>query len=315
MTLHAMSVGECVTLINAEDQRAVQAVGAAGGAVAAFIEALVPRFESGGRLVYVGAGTSGRLGVLDASEAPPTFQLEPGRIVGVIAGGDAALRHSSEGLEDDPAALVPDLDALHLTPRDTVLGIAAGGTTPCVLGALDHVKRSAKDPGRPTRADLSAGVERRWSPLTGLLVCAPIDPPPFVDHLIVAETGPEVLTGSTRMKAGTATKLVLNTISTTLMVRTGRVYQNLMVDLRATNDKLRDRAARIITTLTGLEREAALALLERAGGSVKAAIVMHRASLPRAAAEALITRSRGRLEAALDEAPAPAAARREGARR
>ncbi len=308
MDLHALSTRECVDLINAEDQKAVKAVGQAAEAVAAFIEAILPRFELGGRLIYVGAGTSGRLGVLDASEAPPTFQIEASRIVGVIAGGDAALRKSSEGLEDDPRGAVPDLDALHPTPRDTILGIAAGGTTPYVLGALEHVKRSAMEAQGTGRGHLTAGVERKWSPLTGLLVCSPIDPPAFVDHLIVVETGPEVLTGSTRMKAGTATKLVLNTISTTLMVRSGRVFENLMVDVRATNEKLRDRAARIVSTLTGLSREAAFGLLDRAGGAVKSAVIMHKTDLPRAAAEALLNRSRGRLDAALAHEKAPVAA-------
>ncbi|MFM9994535.1 MAG: N-acetylmuramic acid 6-phosphate etherase [Phycisphaerales bacterium] len=312
MKLHTLSVRECVDLINAEDQRAVKAVAAAGDAVAEFIEATLPRFELGGRLIYIGAGTSGRLGVMDAAEAPPTFQVEASRIVGVIAGGDAALRKSSEGLEDDPRGAVEELNALHVTPRDTVLGIAAGGTTPYVLGALEHVKRSAMDAPGATggRDEPTTGVERRWSPLTGLLVCAPIDPPSFVDHLIVVETGAEVLTGSTRMKAGTATKLVLNAITTTVMVRSGRVYENLMVDVRATNNKLRDRAARIVGALTGLAREAAFGLIDRAGGSVKSAVVMHKTGLPRAAADALIARSHGRLDVALGETPEPAPTKR-----
>lgn len=308
MGLHALSVRECVDLINAEDAKAVKAAGGAAEAIAAFIEAILPRFELGGRLIYVGAGTSGRLGVLDASEAPPTFQIEASKIVGVIAGGDAALRRSSEGMEDDPQGAAEELDALKPTPRDTILGIAAGGTTPYVLGALEHVKRSAMEAQGTGRGSMASGVERKWSPLTGLLVCSPMDPPAFVDHLIVADTGPEVLTGSTRMKAGTATKLVLNTISTTLMVRTGRVFENLMVDLRATNDKLRDRATRIVAMLTGLTREECFGLLERAGQSVKVAVAMHRTGLPRAAAEALLNRSRGRLDAALGEEPLKAAA-------
>ncbi len=301
MNLHALTTQECVDLINSEDVKAAKAVGAASGAIAALIEAILPRFELGGRLIYVGAGTSGRLGVLDAAEAPPTFQIEGSKIVGVIAGGDASLRQSSEGMEDDPRGAVPDLDALKPTPRDTIIGIAAGGTTPYVLGALEHVKRSAMEAQGTGRGHLNAGSERRWSPLTALLVCSPIELPAYVDHLIVVETGPEVLTGSTRMKAGTATKLVLNTISTTVMVRSGRVYQNLMVDVRATNEKLRDRAARIVSTLTGLARDAAFALLERAGGAVKTAVIMHKTSLPRAAAEALLNRSRGRLDAALEQ--------------
>lgn len=312
MKLHKLSTRECVDLINAEDAKAVKAVGAAADAVTEFIEAILPRFELGGRLIYIGAGTSGRLGVMDSAEAPPTFQVEASRIVGLIAGGDGALRKSSEGMEDDPRGAVEDLAALHVTPRDTVLGIAAGGTTPYVLGALEHVKRSAMGApgGAGGRDEPTTGVERRWSPLTGLLVCAPIDPPSFVDHLIVVETGAEVLTGSTRMKAGTATKLVLNAITTTLMVRTGRVYENLMVDVRATNDKLRDRAARIVAALTGLAREGCFGLLDRAGGAVKTAVVMHKTGLPRAAADGLIARSHGRLDVALGETEPPPARKR-----
>lgn len=288
MRLHEMSVAECVRLINEEDRAVPAALERARSQIAAFIEAAEPGFRAGGRLIYVGAGTSGRLGVLDASEAPPTFQVEPGRIVGLIAGGDAALRKSSEGLEDDPRGAAAELTSLGLAERDTVLGIAAGGTTPYVLGALSIAKETT---GR--------------APLTGLLTCSPIPCPPAADHLIILETGPEVLTGSTRMKAGTATKLALNTISTTLMVRSGKVYQNLMVDLRATNNKLRDRAARIISTLTGLDRHAALALLARADGNVKVAIVMYSRGMPIDASRAALEHWRGDLSAALRQGTPP----------
>ena len=284
MKLHAMSVAECVRLINAEDHGVVVTLARARAALTAFIEAAEPGFVAGGRLVYIGAGTSGRLGVLDASEAPPTFCIRPDRVIGIIAGGDSSLRRSSEGREDDPRGAAGELDALALTPRDTLLGIAAGGTTPYVLGALDHAKACAAPP------------------LTGLLVCTPVERPRSTDHLIVLATGPEVLTGSTRMKAGTATKLALNTISTTLMVRAGRVYQNLMVDLRATNDKLRDRGARIIATLTGLGREQALALLDDAGNGVKTAVVMHRLGVSRGEAERRLASAGGRLDAVIDVA-------------
>lgn len=279
--LHTASIAECVRLINDADREVAEAVAAASPAIVALLEAASPRFASGGRLIYVGAGTSGRLGVLDASEAPPTFQVAPGRVVGMIAGGDRALRVSSEGMEDDPAGAVAELDALGLTPLDTVLGIAAGGTTPYVLGALRHC------------ASLSA------PPLTAMLSCSPIACPPGCDHLIVADTGPEVLTGSTRMKAGTATKMVLNTISTTLMIRAGRVFENLMVDVRATNDKLLDRAIRIVSALTGLDRVAAHALLTHAELDVKAALVMHRRGLSLPSARALLDRHNGLLHGAL----------------
>jgi N-acetylmuramic acid 6-phosphate etherase len=286
MNLHALSVAECVRLINEEDRAVPLALERAAPSLTAFLEAAESGFCRGGRLIYVGAGTSGRLGVLDASEAPPTFHVEPGRIVGIIAGGDAAFRKSSEGKEDDPRGAADELAALKMTPDDTVLGIAAGGTTPYVLGALQLAKSlSHRLSGSPSHA----------RPLTALLTCSPIPKPPAADHLILIETGPEVLTGSTRMKAGTATKLALNTISTTLMVRSGRAFQNLMVDLRATNDKLRDRAARIIATLTGLDRPAALELLERAGGSIKTAIVMHDRRVAATEANHLLESARGRL--------------------
>lgn len=279
--LHTLSVRACVEAINREDEQVIVAVREATGAIVAFLEAVEPRFcavDSPGRLIYVGAGTSGRLGVLDASEAPPTFQVPPDRIVGIIAGGDGSLRRSSEGREDEPDGAAPDLDALRLTDRDAVLGIAAGGTTPYVLGAIAHARRVA--PGC----------------ITGLLVCTPIARPPSCNHLMVLPTGPEVLTGSTRMKAGTATKLALNMISTTLMIRCGRVYQNLMVDLRATNAKLRDRAARVVSAITGLGREAAFDLLDRAGGAAKTAVVMHQRGVDRAEAERLLAAVGGRLD-------------------
>ncbi len=282
-SLHRMSVAECVRLINEEDARVIDALRDAAPALTALIEAAEPGFVAGGRLVYVGAGTSGRLGVLDAAEAPPTFQVEPGRVVGIIAGGVGALTRSSESKEDERSGAHAELDALALAGRDTVIGIAAGGTTPFVLGALEFAA------SRPDR------------PVTALIVCAEIEAPAGVDPLISLRTGPEVLTGSTRMKAGTATKLALNTISTTLMVRAGRVYENLMVDLRASNDKLRDRAARIVATLTGLERGEALSLLDRAGGAVKTAVVMHRLGVSRESAQERLRSCGDRLDRALGE--------------
>jgi len=280
--LDTLSVDACARLINAEDATVPGAVERALPALIGFIEALVPRVEAGGRLIYLGAGTSGRLGVLDASECPPTFCAPRGMIVGVIAGGDAALRTSSEGLEDDPEGAAGPLDALDLAPRDTLLGIAAGGTTPFVLGGLEHAR--------------SRGL------MTGFLTCSRPERPPTVDHLIVIDTGPELVTGSTRMKAGTATKLALNTITTTLFVRLGKVHDNLMVDVRATNDKLRDRAARIVGELTGAPRHECLALLDAAGGSAKTAVVMRVRGVSRAGAEAALAAAGGSLRAALGSA-------------
>lgn len=282
-SLDRLSILETVSLIQDEDRSILDALESARPALASFIESLVPKFINGGRLIYVGAGTSGRLGVLDASEAPPTFQIDPGRIIGVIAGGENALRRSSEGKEDEPDGAREALDALHLTGNDIVLGIAAGGTTPYVLGAISITKELAPEA------------------LTGLLVCTEIEVPSAADHLIVIPTGPEVLTGSTRMKAGTATKMALNTISTTLMVQSGRVYENLMVDLRATNNKLRDRAARIVGELTGFSRPACFDLLDRAGGSVKTAVVMQRLGCDPEEAEKRLASAGGFLRDALNE--------------
>jgi N-acetylmuramic acid 6-phosphate etherase len=311
MHLHTLSAAECVRLIQEEDRAVLAALEQARPALTGLIEAAERRFcapGGGGRLIYIGAGTSGRLGVLDAAEAPPTFQVEHGRVVGIIAGGDTALRRSSEGKEDEPHGAHQELAALGLTEFDTVVGIAAGGTTPYVLGALEYAKAPGgsagwSDGARPGTVGARQGLERR-RPLTALLVCTPVGCPPFVDHLVVIPTGAEVLTGSTRMKAGTATKMALNTISTTLMVRSGRVHENLMVDLRATNAKLVDRGARIISILTGLDRQEAIALLARAGGSVKAAVVMHSRALDRRGAEAALERAGGRLDLALGSKPA-----------
>ncbi|MEL6497111.1 MAG: N-acetylmuramic acid 6-phosphate etherase [Planctomycetota bacterium] len=284
--IHGASVEECVRLINDADREVADAVRHASPRIVAFLEDAAPRFSAGGRLIYVGAGTSGRLGVLDASEAPPTFQLDTGRIVGLIAGRDRALRLSSEGLEDDPDGAVPELRELTLCGRDTVLGIAAGGTTPYVLGALSY----------------AASLDD--APLTAMLSCSPIEHPESCRHVITVATGPEVITGSTRMKAGTATKMVLNTISTTLMIRDNRVFENLMVDLRATNDKLVDRAIRIIGFLTGLDRAASLAVLHSANGGVKAALVMHRHDLDLETAQRLLDKHGGALHRAFaDGAP------------
>lgn len=260
-----------------------EAVDAARPAIAGFVRAAVESFQKEGRLVYFGAGTSGRLGVLDASECPPTFQTDPGMVVGVIAGGDDALRTSSEGQEDERDGARVEIERIGIGGSDCVLGIAAGGTTPYVLGALER--------------------SRQCGATTGLLTCASVaEAPAFIDHLIAIETGPEVLAGSTRMKAGTATKMALNMITTTSMAQIGKIYENLMIDLRATNAKLEDRAARIIVELTGLGRSEAFELLDAAGGAVKTAVVMDRRGLSRAAAESLIERVGGDLRTALETA-------------
>lgn len=251
--------------------------------IGAFVDLVHPRLARGGRLIYLGAGTSGRLGVLDASECPPTFQTDPGMVVGLIAGGDAALRKSSERREDERDGAHAELDALGVNGDDAVLGIAAGGTTPFVLGGVEHAKARGA--------------------ATGLLVCTPIDRPAWCDALIAIRTGPEVITGSTRMKAGTATKMVLNMISTASMVRLGKVYGDLMVDLRATNDKLRDRAARIVAAITGVDRDAAFVLLERADGYAKVAAAMGVLGVDAPEARKRLEAAGGSLRAVIGDGP------------
>lgn len=257
MELDAMSIEQALVTMNQQDRIAVEAVEKERVNVAKAIELVVKAFGRGGRLIYCGAGTSGRLGVLDASECPPTFRTDPQMVQGLIAGGPDAMFRAKEGAEDSFEQGGMDVESLKVGSMDVAMGIAAGGTTPYVHGALDRAK--------------SLGAN------TIFLSCvAPIPNEPKADVIIRPLTGPEVLTGSTRLKAGTATKLILNQISTISMVRMGKCYENLMVDLRATNQKLWDRGARIIGTLTGLDYEASMDLLKRADGHVKAAIVMQK---------------------------------------
>jgi N-acetylmuramic acid 6-phosphate etherase len=247
---------EIVDLMNAEDRAVAEAVSQRRDEIARTIELVVQGLRRGGRLIYVGAGTSGRLGVLDATECPPTFGTKPDMVVGIIAGGPPALTRSQEGAEDDVAAGADAVDDCEVASRDFVLGIAASGTTPYVQAAL----RRAKERGAKT----------------GLLTCS--NPPDELaeacDVTVVVRVGPEVLTGSTRLKAGTATKLVLNTLTTASMIRLGKAYGNLMVDLVALSDKLVDRGERIVMEAAGATREEARRAIERAGGRVKLAIVM-----------------------------------------
>lgn len=278
--MDALPTKDLLALMAGEDEHAVRAVKAQTARIAALVDEVVPRFRAGGRLIYVGAGTSGRLGVLDASECPPTFLVDPSRVVGIIAGGDAALRRSSESLEDDPRGARAEFNRLGVGGLDTVIGLTAGGTTPYPIGAIE--------------------IARSLGALTGLVTCADVPEGHAADYVIRLETGPEVLAGSTRLKAGTATKLTLNMISTALMVRLGKVYDGLMVDVSATNDKLRDRAARIVVRLVGGSRDEAFALLDEAGGRVKTAVVMRSLGIPRAEAEALLEASDGSLRDALE---------------
>ena len=245
-----------VDLINAEDRIVAASVGKEREAIARAIDLVVDCFEKGGRLFYVGAGTSGRLGVLDASEMPPTYRTEPELVQGVMAGGFEALLRAQEGAEDHPEDGAAAMDEKAVGANDFVLGIAASGTTPFVHGALARAReRGAR---------------------TGFLLCSyPTSELREMHDVVIAPlVGPEVITGSTRMKAGTATKLVLNTISTAAMVKTGKVFGNLMVDLQVTCQKLQDRGERILVDTLGVSREEAARLLDASGGHVKAAIVM-----------------------------------------
>lgn len=247
---------EIVRLMNAEDARVPSAVGVEGERIAAAIEVIADRMSRGGRLVYLGAGTSGRLGVLDASECPPTFNTEPWQVVGLIAGGHDALTRAIEGAEDHPEQAVVDLRAIELSDRDVLVGIATSGRTPYVIGGLGHAR--------------SVGAFA-----IGLSCNAASELEEVADLMIVPVVGPEVISGSTRLKAGTATKLVLNMLTTGSMVRLGKTFGNLMVDLRATNTKLVQRSKRIVAELTGLEGREAETLLARCDGELKTAIVVH----------------------------------------
>lgn len=268
MRIDQLSTLEIVDLINAEDRMVAAAVGEEREQIARAIDLVVDCLRQGGRLIYVGAGTSGRLGVLDASEMPPTYNTDPELVQGVIAGGFEALLRAQEGAEDRPEDGAGAMDDKAVGPDDFVLGIATSGTTPYVHGAL---KRARERGAR-----------------TGFLLCTYPSAQLIASHDVVIAplVGPEVITGSTRMKAGTATKIVLNTISTAAMVKTGKVYGNLMVDLQVTCQKLQDRGERILMDTLGMQRDAASLLLDASGGHVKTAIVMSKLALDADAARA-----------------------------
>jgi N-acetylmuramic acid 6-phosphate etherase len=278
--LDDLPIEAAVELLNQQDMKAVAAVAKERDAIAAAVRLVVGQLKQGGRLFYFGAGTSGRLGVLDASEIPPTFRAPHETVQGVIAGGEAAMFKAQEGAEDSPEGAARDVDARGIGPNDVVMGIAAGGTTPYVHGALRHAKKLG------AKTIFMSCVQKVASE-------------PEVDVVIRPLTGPEVVTGSTRMKAGTATKLVLNAISTLAMVQMGKVYGNLMVDLRASNIKLWDRGARIISMLTGLGKDESMEMLKKAEGHVKVAVVMHHKKVTADAARQLIEQAGGRLRGAL----------------
>ena len=279
--LDSLTPLELVRLINAEDAKCAAAVAEQAESIAKAIEMIAHRLSHGGRLIYIGAGTSGRLGILDAAECPPTFRSDPSQVVGIIAGGPSAMLKAVEGAEDSPDLAAEDLRKIDLCSHDVLVGIATSGRTPYVIGGLDYARSQGactiglacnKDSLLSSRADVS----------------------------IIPVVGPEVLSGSTRMKAGTATKMVLNMLSTGAMVQMGKTYGNLMVDLNATNVKLTERAKRIVGALTGLAADAAAALLDRCNGEVKTAIVSHRLNLSPEEARGALQAARGHLRRALE---------------
>lgn len=280
MTLDQMSALELVTVMNREDHKVPEAIASALPQIASTVEVVEQAFRKGGRLFYLGAGTSGRLGVLDASECPPTFGVDPGMVVGLIAGGDRALRFPIEGAEDDRSLGKQDLVDHNLVPSDVVIGIAASGRTLYVLGALDY----AHSIGCKTAAiacNLHSAIGQA------------------ADIAIEVSVGPEVLTGSTRLKAGSAQKMILNMITTGAMVRTGKAYQNLMVDVVQSNEKLRTRAENIVMAATDVSREQARRTIDEANGKVKLAITMILTGKDAASAQALLDQSGGSVHNAL----------------
>lgn len=280
-SLDALPTEEALRILNAEDRKVAEAVQREIPAIARAVDAIVAAFERGGRLFYIGAGTSGRLGVLDAAEIPPTFSAPAGMVQGIIAGGEAALSRATETTEDDPALGVADLMARGFTGEDVLVGIAASGRTPYVLGAVAEARR---------RGAVTVGIS-----------CTPeSELARAVDIAITPLVGPEAVAGSTRMKAGTAQKLVLNMLSTGAFVRLGWVYGNLMVNVQPKNRKLADRARRIVAQAAGVPYERAGELLAEAGDSVRTAIVMSKAGIGREEAERRLTAASGRVGKALE---------------
>lgn len=253
--LDLKSTREILEIINTEDQKIAYKVKDAMDQIEALVDELINTFANGGRLFYLGAGTSGRLGVLDASETVPTFSVDPKMVTGLIAGGDDALRNPIENAEDSKEAAKVDLQKANLTNKDFVIGIAASGRTPYSIGAVEYAKEIGAKTG-----SIACNKDAKISE--------------YSDYPIEVETGAEVLSGSTRMKAGTATKMVLNMITTTAMIKIGKVYDNLMVDLKPTNEKLVDRATKIISEISGYDYESSKKILSKADNNVKAAIIM-----------------------------------------
>ncbi len=274
---------ELLRAFNESDKSVPQAVEKVLPEIAHAVTSITARMSHGGRLIYLGAGTSGRLGVLDASECIPTFSIKPGLVVALIAGGEHALRNAVEGAEDNIEGAIPELQELQLSSNDTVVGIAASGRTPYVIGALKYAEQVGA---------LRVGV-----------TCNPqSEISKFVEHAIEVDTGPEVLAGSTRLKAGTAQKLVLNMISTAVMINLGKTFGNLMVDLQIANEKLRNRAIRIIQSATNCDEGTAERTLHNSGNQVKVSIVMILLGISKQAAEEALAQADSRIRTVLTKA-------------
>ena len=280
MHVDSLSALEIVQLMNDEDKQVPLAIEKCLPQIAQAVECIVAAFQQGGRLVYIGAGTSGRLGVLDASECPPTFGVSPEMVKGIIAGGERALRHPIEGAEDSKTHAVVDLQTIQFSSKDVLVGIAASGRTPYVIGALEYAKSLG-----------SVTVSIASNPNSAMAN--------IVDIAIDTVVGPEVLTGSSRLKSGTAQKLVLNMLTTASMILMGKCYQNLMVDVQASNEKLKARAIRIVMQATDCDKALAEETLKQADQNAKLAIMMILSGLDRAQAEALLEKHQGKLQLAL----------------
>lgn len=280
MHVDSLSALEIVQLMNEEDKQVPLAIEKCLPQIAQAVECIVAAFQQGGRLVYIGAGTSGRLGVLDASECPPTFGVSPEMVKGIIAGGERALRHPIEGAEDSKAQAVVDLQTIQFSSKDVLVGIAASGRTPYVIGALEYAKRLG-----------SVTVSIASNPNSAMAN--------IVDIAIDTVVGSEVLTGSSRLKSGTAQKLVLNMLTTASMILMGKCYQNLMVDVQASNEKLKARAIRIVMQATDCDKALAEETLKQADQNAKLSIMMILSGLDRAQAETLLEKHQGKLQLAL----------------
>lgn len=283
--LDSLSPLELVQLMNRQDRIVVDAIGNVAAAVAQAIELVAQRLRNSGRLIYVGAGTSGRLGVLDASECPPTFSTPPEMVVGVIAGGSIALTRAIEGAEDDAEAAIADLKSLDITPNDVIVGIATSGSTPYVISAIRF-------------------ADSRGAKTIGIACTDGSMLQQYAHHMICPLVGPEIISGSTRLKAGTATKMVLNMISTGAMVGLGKTYGNRMVDLKPTNAKLKRRSIRLVADICGVDADVASDLLAQCEGEVKTAIVVHLGKCNVDAARDALAKSNGQLRRALEQYPA-----------